>query len=95
MDTMILVIIAVVILFTTFIAILTRYKKCPSDRILVVYGKVGKSADGDMASAKCIHGGAAFIWPVFQHYEFMSLTPMSITVDLKNALSKQNSYTFV
>lgn len=90
METLILIVIAVVIVFTTFIAILTRYKKCPSDRILVVYGKVGKSADGDMASAKCIHGGAAFIWPVFQHYEFMSLTPMSITVDLKNALSKQN-----
>ncbi len=90
MDTLILIVIAVVILFTTFIAILTRYKKCPSDRILVVYGKVGKGADGDMASAKCIHGGAAFIWPVFQHYQFMNLTPMSITVDLKSALSKQN-----
>lgn len=81
---------AVLILFFTFIAILARYKRCPSDKILVVYGKVGRGADGDKASAKCIHGGAAFIWPVFQHYEFMSLTPMSITVDLKNALSKQN-----
>ncbi len=90
METMIIVIIAVVILFTTFIAILTRYKKCPSDRILVVYGKVGRGANGATASAKCVHGGAAFIWPVFQSYQFMSLTPMSITVDLKNALSKQN-----
>ncbi len=90
METMIIVIIAVVILFTTFIAVLTRYKKCPSDRILVVYGKVGRGANGATASAKCVHGGAAFIWPVFQSYQFMSLTPMSITVDLKNALSKQN-----
>ncbi len=90
MGVMIIVIIAVVILFTTFIAMLTRYKRCPSDRILVVYGKVGRNANGANASAKCVHGGAAFIWPVFQHYEFMSLTPMAITVDLKNALSKQN-----
>ncbi len=90
METMIIIIIAVVILFTTFIAILTRYKKCPSDRILVVYGKVGRGANGATASAKCVHGGAAFIWPVFQSYQFMSLTPMSITVDLKSALSKQN-----
>lgn len=90
METLILIVVAVVILFTTFIAILTRYKRCPSDRILVVYGKVGRGANGATASAKCIHGGAAFVWPVFQHYEFMSLTPMSITVDLKNALSKQN-----
>ena len=90
MGGLIAIIVAVVLLFTTFIAILARYKKCPSDRILVVYGKVGKSSDGDMRSAKCIHGGAAFIWPIFQHYEFMNLTPMSITVDLTNALSKQN-----
>jgi flotillin len=90
MEALPLIIVIVVILFITFIAVLTRYKKCPSDRILVVYGKVGRGMDGESKSAKCIHGGAAFIWPVFQHYEFMSLTPMSITVDLKNALSKQN-----
>ena len=90
METLILIIVVVLLVFITLIAVLARYKKCPSDKILVVYGKVGKGVDGDMASAKCIHGGAAFIWPVFQHYHFMSLTPMSITVDLKNALSKQN-----
>ncbi len=90
MDVLLIVVIVVVILFTTFIAILTRYKKCPSDRILVVYGKVGRGANGATASAKCVHGGAAFIWPVFQSFQFMSLTPISITVDLKNALSKQN-----
>lgn len=90
MEYMGLIIVIVLLLFTTFVAILTRYKKCPSDRILVVYGKVGRGAEGKSKSAKCIHGGAAFIWPVFQHYEFMSLTPMSITVDLTNALSKQN-----
>jgi flotillin len=90
MDLLILIVIVVVLIFTTLIAILARYKKCPSDNILVIYGKVGKGADGDMASAKCIHGGAAFIWPVIQSYQFMSLTPMAITVDLKNALSKQN-----
>ena len=84
------IIVAAVILFTMFIMVLTRYKKCPSDRILVIYGKVGKGVGGRSLSAKCIHGGAAFIWPVFQHYEFMNLTPMSITVDLTNALSKQN-----
>jgi flotillin len=90
MDSLGLIVVIVILLFTTFVAILTRYKKCPSDRILVVYGKVGKGSDGETRSAKCIHGGAAFIWPVFQHYQFMSLTPMSITVDLTNALSKQN-----
>ncbi|MFD1062417.1 flotillin family protein [Winogradskyella litorisediminis] len=67
------------------IVLIKRYKRCPSDRILVVYGKVGGGQ-----SAKCIHGGAAFIMPVIQDYEFLDLTPISIEVNLVNALSKQN-----
>ena len=57
---------------------------------MVIYGKVGSNKDGSTRSAKCIHGGAAFIWPVIQSYEFLDLTPMSISVDLENALSRQN-----
>ena len=77
--------ILVVVLFVTFAAILARYKRCPSDKILVIYGKTGRHA-----SAKCIHGGASFIWPVFQSYAFLDLTPISIECNLTNALSKQN-----
>jgi len=82
---MYLIIIIVVVLFVTFAAILARYKRCPSDKILVIYGKTGQNA-----SARCIHGGAAFIWPVFQSYQFLDLTPISIECNLTNALSKQN-----
>lgn len=71
--------------FVMITTVLRRYKRCPSDRVLVVYGKVGGGG-----SARCIHGGAAFIWPVFQDYAFMDLTPISIEVNLTNALSKQN-----
>jgi flotillin len=63
----------------------SRYKRCPSDKILVVYGKTGGGA-----SAKCYAGGAAFVWPVIQDYKFLDLTPLSIDVNLKDALSKQN-----
>lgn len=80
----------VLIVLTTIIVILSRYRKCPSDKILVIYGKVGQTQDGQQRSAKCIHGGASFIWPVVQAYEYLDLTPMSIQVDLRNALSKQN-----
>lgn len=76
---------AVLFVFIVLVTFFRRFKRCPSDRILVVYGKVG---GGD--SAKCIHGGAAFIWPVFQDYAFMDLTPISIEVNLTNSLSKQN-----
>ena len=79
----------VLFLFILIYSMFRRYKRCPSDRILVVYGKVGAGSDGSR-SAKCIHGGAAFIWPIIQDYEFLDLTPLSIDIDLKGALSKQN-----
>jgi flotillin len=78
------------IIISTISMVLSRYKKCPSDKILVVYGKIGKDSDGVGRSSRCIHGGAAFIWPIVQHYEFLDLTPISIEVNLQNALSKQN-----
>ena len=79
------ILIVVFVLFVTLAAILRRYKRCPSDKILVIYGKTGRNA-----SAKCVHGGAAFIWPVFQSYSFLDLKPISIECNLTNALSKQN-----
>ncbi|MCB0436628.1 MAG: flotillin, partial [Mangrovimonas sp.] len=79
------IVIAVLFIFILIATLIKRYKRCPSDRILVVYGKVGGGQ-----SAKCIHGGAAFIFPVIQDYEFLDLTPISIEVNLVNALSKQN-----
>ena len=80
-----LILIIVLVAFVMFTAILARYKRCPSDKVLVIYGKTGRDA-----SAKCIHGGAAFIWPVFQSFKFLDLTPISIECNLTNALSKQN-----
>jgi flotillin len=85
MPTLIILAIVALFVFIMITSVLRRYKRCPSDRILVVYGKVGGGG-----SAKCIHGGAAFIWPVFQDYSFMDLTPISIEVNLTNSLSKQN-----
>ncbi len=79
------VIILLVFLIASFWLILKRYKKCPSDKILVVYGNVGSGR-----SAKCIHGGATFIIPVIQSFDFMDLTPLNIDVPLKGALSSQN-----
>ena len=89
-EILIAICVAVVIVFALLMGILLRYRKCPSDKILVIYGKVGSDKNGQARSAKCVHGGAAFIMPIIQSYQFMDLTPISINVDLKNALSKQN-----
>ena len=66
-------------------ALLNRYRRCPSDKILVIYGTRGTNG-----SAKCIHGGGAFVWPIIQDYAYLSLTPISIEANLTNALSRQN-----
>ena len=78
------ILVAVVAFFLLAVFLISRYKRCPSDKILVVYGKTGQGA------SKCIHGGAAFVWPVIQAYEFLDLTPLSIEVNLTGALSRQN-----
>ncbi len=85
LDILVLAGAAFIIIFGTLIAFASRYKKCPSDRILVVYGKVSSGK-----SAQCLHGGAAFIWPIIQDYQFLDLTPMPIEINLQGALSKQN-----
>ena len=90
MEQFYIILIVVVVAFVTLAAILKRYRRCPSDKILVIYGKTGKNATGSISSARCIHGGAAFIWPVFQDYAFLDLKPISIECNLTNALSKQN-----
>ena len=86
----ILISVAALFLFIVIVAMMRRYKRCPSDRILVVYGKIGRGSDKETRSAKCIHGGAAFIWPIIHSYAFLDLTPLSIEINLTNALSKQN-----
>ena len=75
----------VILIVTTIVFLSSRYKRCPSDQILVVYGKVGAGQ-----SARCIHGGGALIWPLIQDYSYMGLTPMTISIPLQKALSLQN-----
>ena len=81
----ILYIAAAIFVLMLIISFLSWYKKCPSDRILVIYGKIR----GHQASL-CIHGGAKMVIPVIQDYGFISLRPMQINVNLDNALCKQN-----
>jgi flotillin len=79
-----IIVVAVIVIFVMLSALIARYKRCPSDKILVIYGKTGGT------SAKCIHGGGAFIWPVIQDFAYLDLKPISIEANLVNALSRQN-----
>ena len=74
-----------VLVFGTLVFFFSCYQRCPSDKILVIYGKTG----GDGRSSKCIHGGAAFVWPIFQAYQYLDLTPIPIAIKLEGVPSRQ------
>ena len=76
---------AVAILFVLMLMMASsRYRRCPSNKILVIYGRTGSGA------ARCVHGGAAMIWPLVHDYQYMDLEPFVVPVDLTNALSQEN-----
>ncbi|MEW6348110.1 MAG: SPFH domain-containing protein [Thermodesulfobacteriota bacterium] len=79
-----LTVLLVVLLCVVALFFVSRYKRCPSNRILVIYGRTGEGA------AKCIHGGAAFVWPVFQDYAWLNLEPFVLPIELRSALSQEN-----
>ena len=79
------ILVPVLVLLFVLIFIATRFKRCPSNRVLVIYGKVGKNR-----SARCIHGGGIFVLPLIQDYAFLDLAPMTLEIELLAALSKKN-----
>ena len=80
-----LIVVGVMILIAGFAFVANQYKRCPSNKIIVVYGKTGGER-----TAKCVHGGGTFIIPLIQDYGVLSLEPMTTDIDLKGALSKGN-----
>ena len=81
---LILTVILAAVVFLLFLTLITRYKRCPSNKVLVIYGKTGSGA------SKCVHGGAAFVLPLLQDYEYLDLEPFVVPIDLDNALSQEN-----
>lgn len=87
---MIVVVISAVIILLLLMLIgllISRYKICPVNKILVIYGQTKGTETG---TAKCVHGGGAFVWPVIQQHKFLDLEPFTLDIKLAGALSKQN-----
>src|ERR1043165_4947700 len=83
--TLIYIVLGIIAGLVVLFSLISRYRMCPPDRILVVYGKIGGSQ-----SARCYHGGSTFVLPVLQSYSYLDLTPINIELELKGALSSQN-----
>jgi len=82
---LILAILGSAFVLIVLITLVSRYRMCPPDRVLVVYGKLTSGQ-----SSRCYHGGSTFVLPVFQNYSYLDLTPINIEIELKGALSSQN-----
>ena len=77
---------ALVLMFLFFIVfVVKQYKRCPSNQVLVLYGRIGGNQP-----AQCIHGGGKFVVPLLQDYTYLSLEPMVIDIPLQGALSLNN-----
>lgn len=74
-----------IFIFATVLFLAKLYRRCPSNKVLVVYGRVAGSK-----TVQCYHGGGTFVWPLIQGCAFLDLTPRNIHIPLKGALSHQN-----
>jgi len=75
-----------IVVFTVVMLLMKQYKRCPSNRVLVIFGKTGRAG----GAAKTIHGGASFVVPLLQDYAYLSLEPIQIEIPLRGALSAEN-----
>ncbi len=75
----------VLVLFGVLLTFAKRYKRCPSNKVLVVYGRTSSGR-----TAQTLHGGGKLVWPLIQSYEYLSLDPMQIEIPLEGALSVEN-----
>ena len=85
MPTLVAAVLIVFLVLVVFLTLISRYRMCPPDKVLVVYGRVGSGQ-----SARCYHGGSTFVLPILQSYQYLDLTPINIEIELKGALSSQN-----
>ncbi len=86
MTLLVFVLMPSLIIFSFILFVAKQYKRCPSNKILVIYGRIGADR-----AAKCIHGGGTFVIPLIQDYSFLSLDPITIEIELTGALSKKIS----
>lgn len=77
--------VVVFVAFFLLVWLASRWKRCPPNRVLVIWKQGDKSS-----SLKCVHTGGQFVWPVVQDFSYMQLEPLVIEIPLEGALSLNN-----
>ncbi len=79
-------VLVVIFMFSILLLMVKQYKRCPSNRILVIWGRGKRSG----TPTKTIHAGAQFVLPLLEDYAYLSLEPIQIEIPLRGALSFEN-----
>lgn len=89
--------VVVILVVLTIIGLMSRYRRCASDEILVVFGKAGKTTKVNpetgkkeiiILPSKIIHGGGTFVFPIIQDWRKMSLKPIQIQTSVVGVSSQ-------
>lgn len=83
----VVLVIALVVGLGLFFA--SRYKVCPTNRLLVISGATSLKNDLGDPMPKVIAGGGTFVWPIIQQFDYLDLAPFTLRVALQDALSAE------
>ncbi|MCC6149928.1 MAG: flotillin family protein [Planctomycetes bacterium] len=62
----------------------TRFKRCPSNKLLVVFGQ------GIPGGMRVQHGGARLVWPLIQDFGFLSLEPITAPFSKESVFTRES-----
>ena len=82
----ILVIAFVAIIFIQMLFLISQYKRCPPDKVLVIHGRVSQNPNEKYIVKT---SGALFVWPVIQECDYLDASPDDLNIK-GNGLSKDN-----
>ncbi|MCZ7546201.1 MAG: SPFH domain-containing protein [Anaerolineae bacterium] len=87
-------VILIFVLLTIAIVYVMRVKKVPPNQVLVISGRTKKSKNpktGEVETVgyRLVRGGRAFIWPVFERVDLLSLELMTIEVGIADVYTSQ------
>src|SRR6266571_656152 len=73
---------------STFAAFARNYRKCPPNKVLVVYGRKHKARDQETKGYRLIRGGSAFVLPLFEDFTYIGLDTFSVESSVTDTPNK-------
>jgi flotillin len=79
-----LALVPLLLVLVLVVVLATRFRRCPPNKLLVVYGR------GVPGGMKVMQSGAALVWPLMQDSALLSLEPLQVSLTMDRLLSRSN-----